>query len=136
MGDEWSCGLKFNPTGVRDRNTYLIGICNLPANNMVPKRRSPFVCALYIYTHAMHAHIQKNRELTCHNPPLYSPILKTLLLCSLCQTLEWGDVVEVCTLNYVGPNRYANCLIYPPILYNLLLDVYTLSIIFLTLSLI
>ena len=42
--------------------------------------------------------------------------------------------MEVCTLNYVGPNRYANYLIYPPILYNLLLDVYTLSIFLLILS--
>ena len=100
------------------------------------QKRSKSMLEPCIYTLMQSTHTYKNRELTCHNPPLYSPILKTLLLCSLCQTLEWGDVVEVCTLNYIGPNRYANCLIYPPILYNLLLDVYTLSIIFLTLSLI
>ena len=43
--------------------------------------------------------------------------------------------MEVFTLNYVGPNRCADYLVYPPVLYNLLLDVYSLSIIFLTLSL-
>ena len=82
---------------------------------------------VYIHTCKAHTHTHtENREPTCHNPPLHSPILETLLLYTLYLTLEWGDVVGV---------WYANCLIYPPILYNLLLNVYTLSI-FLTLSLI
>ena len=36
--------------------------------------------------------------------------------------------MEVCILNYVGPNRCADYLVYPPVLYNLPLDVYNLSI--------
>ena len=87
-----------------------------------------------IYTLMQSTHTYKKQRADLSRPPTVFPYSEILLLYSLCQTLEWGDVVEVCTLNYVGPNRYANYLIYPPILYNLLLDVYTLSIIFLILS--
>ena len=35
-------GLVIPPTS-KCRNTYLIGICTLPATNVEPKQRSPFV---------------------------------------------------------------------------------------------
>ena len=67
---------------------------------------------------------KKKRELTCRDPPLCPPALKILLLSSTYSVKTQSRGMQSrCVYLSCLVGLYANYLIYPSILYNLLLDI-------------